>query len=261
VLRWLDTQVPYVVVVTDRTGADINPFRDPGHPLPAVRVDGPDDEIERNAPGGWSQPRYQRRAEDSWAHNAAAVAGEIGRVVRSLDARLVIVAGDVRAVQLLGKELAAPQYRDLVIEHLAGGRHPDGSEEHRAEHVAAILQGYLAHRSADRLSSFADHRGPSGLAVEGADPTLQALAECRVATLLVTGEEADHPQGWFAPPPDALALDLADVAERHQPLRHGPLADIAVRAALLSGADVHVLAPVVGEQLSNGIGAMCHYRE
>jgi hypothetical protein len=259
-LRWLDTQVPYVVVVTDRTGADISPFRDPGHPLAPVRVDGPDDEIERNAPGGRSQPRYQRRAEDSWAHNAAAVADEVGRQVRSLDARLVIIAGDVRAVQLLGKELAAPQYRDLIIEHLAGGRHPDGSEEHRPEHIAAIVQGYVAQCSAELLSTFADRRGPSGFAVEGADPTLLALAECRVATLLVTGDEADHPRGWFAPPPDALALDPADVAERHQALHAGPLADIAVRAALLSGADVHVMAPGHA-QLADGIGAFCWFHD
>ncbi len=261
VLRWLDTQVPYVVVVTDRTGADVSPFRDPLHPLAPVRVDGPDDEIERNAPGGWSQPRYQRRAEDSWAHNAAAVADEVGRQVRLLDARLVIIAGDVRAVQLLGKELSAPQYRDLVIEHLAGGRHPDGSEEHRSEHVAAIVQEFVAQRSAEQLSTFADQRGPSGLAVEGADPTLRALAECRVATLLVTGEESGQPRGWFAPPPDALALDLADVAERHQALRQGPLADVAVRAALLGGAEVHVLTSEPGHQLADGVGAFCWFHD
>jgi hypothetical protein len=259
VLAWLQAQVPYVVVLTDRAGADISAFRAPGRPLRSVRVDGPDDEIERNAPGGWSQPRYQRRAEDSWAHNAGAVADEVGHLIHAVGADLVIVGGDIRAVQLLGKELAAPQYRDLVIGHLAGSRHPDGSAEHRAARVADILHGFVTRRSAALLAAFTEQRGPGGLAVEGADGTLRALAAGRVATLLVTAHEAAHPRGWFAPPPDVLALDLAGVAERHQVLREGPLADVAVRAALLGGASVHVLEPAAADQLSDGIGALCHY--
>jgi len=259
VLHWLDGQVPYVVVLTDRTGADITAYRAPRLPLASVRVDGPDDEIERNAPGGWSQPRYQRRAEDSWAHNAAAVAHEVGRQLHAVDAHFVIVGGDVRAVQLLGKELAVPQYHDLVVEHLAGGRHPDGSAEHRPARIAELLERYVTQREAALLDTFANHRGPAGLAVEGADPTLCALADDRVATLLVSADEASHPRGWFAPPPDRMALNPADVAERHQVLRDGPLADVAVRAALLGGASVHVLTPAAGAQLTDSIGALCRY--
>ncbi|MEJ3748932.1 spore germination protein GerW family protein [Actinomycetes bacterium KLBMP 9797] len=71
-LTWLRRHPPHVVVVTDRIGADLTAV-----PRGAVAglertVVGPDDEVERNAPGGWSQPRYQRRAEDAWQHNAGA---------------------------------------------------------------------------------------------------------------------------------------------------------------------------------------------
>jgi hypothetical protein len=259
VLRWLQSQVPYIVVLTDRTGADISAFRDAAHPLTPVRVDGPDDEIERNAPGGWSQPRYQRRAEDSWEHNAAAVADEVARAVRAVGADLVIVGGDVRAVQLLGKELATPRHRDLVIEHLTGGRHPDGSAEHHTAHIDQIVRGHIARRSAALQASFADQRGPSGLAVEGADATLKALADGRVGTLFVTSTETLHPKAWFAPSPEIVALHPGEVAKRHQPLQEGPLADVAVRAALLGSAGVHVLDAEDASVLADGVGALCRF--
>jgi hypothetical protein len=122
------------------------------------------------------------------------------------------------------------------------------------------VDGYVAQREAALLDAFADHRGPAGLAVEGTDPTLCALAEDRVATLFVSADDASHARGWFAPPPDRMALNLAEVAERHQVLRDGPLADVAVRAALLGGASVHVLTPAASAQLTDGIGALCRYR-
>src|SRR5262249_9700929 len=100
-LAWLQQHPAYVAVVTDRTGADVTTIpAGAWHGSTSVVV-GPDDEIERNAPGGWSQPRYQRRAEDSWRHNATAVAHAVARTVHDIDAGLVLVAGDVRAVQLL----------------------------------------------------------------------------------------------------------------------------------------------------------------
>jgi len=73
-LEWRQGRPAYVLVLLDRTGAEL--VVQPAGAAPAARteVEGPDDEIERNAPGGWSQPRYQNRAEDSWQHNAGRAA-------------------------------------------------------------------------------------------------------------------------------------------------------------------------------------------
>jgi hypothetical protein len=259
-LEWVQAQVPYVVVVTDRTGADITGFEDTRHPLATVRVDGPDDEIERNAPGGWSQPRYQRRAEDSWEHNAAAVAAQTARIAHAVDAHLVIVTGDVRAVQLLDKELAGAKHHDLVVEHLTGGRHPDGSEEEREARAARKVRGFLADRAAALLATLADLRGPAGLAVDGVTATLTALTEGRVATLIVDAGAPTHPAVWFAAPPAAIAVNPAEVFERHHSVRSGPPVDVAIRAALLTGATVRVLPAGTGAELHDGIGALCRFQ-
>lgn len=64
---------PHVVVLIDRKGADLHGYRARGDDVDDEideQVEGDDPVIERNAPGGWSQARYQRRALDSWRENA-----------------------------------------------------------------------------------------------------------------------------------------------------------------------------------------------
>jgi len=105
-LAWEQDRPPYLLVVTDRTGADITATAGAGRPEQAWTVAGPDDEIERkHGPGGWSQPSYQRRVEDSWRHNAAHVAEEVARCADSVGAQVLVLSGDVRAVQLLSERL------------------------------------------------------------------------------------------------------------------------------------------------------------
>src|SRR5690349_8751741 len=53
-LAWLQRHPPYVVAVIDRTGADITVVPDGAVSGSTTVVAGPDDEIERNAPGGWA---------------------------------------------------------------------------------------------------------------------------------------------------------------------------------------------------------------
>ncbi len=107
-LAWLQRHPAYVVAVVDRTGADLTSVPAGALAGPTRVVAGPDDEVERNAPGGWSQPRYQRRAEDSWPHNAAAVAEAVGEELHRVHADLLLVAGDVRC-GATARRTAAPQ--------------------------------------------------------------------------------------------------------------------------------------------------------
>ena len=60
--------------------------------------------------------RYQDRAEDSWEHNADKVVDALARVAKVVDPRLVLLAGDVRAVALIRESLPkalAPLVRDI----------------------------------------------------------------------------------------------------------------------------------------------------
>jgi hypothetical protein len=59
-LAWTQDRPPHVLAVVDRTGADVTAYPGGGAEPTVQSIAGPDDEIERNAPGGWSQMRYQR---------------------------------------------------------------------------------------------------------------------------------------------------------------------------------------------------------
>src|SRR5262249_17828898 len=152
---------------------------------------------ERNAPGGWSQPRYQRRAEDSWQHNAAAVAQVITRALRDLRAGLLLVAGDVRAVQLLRDHLPPALRRQVTLRHVPGGRGHDGSEAVRRAAIVEAVDGYVADRARAALERFTE-RGKGGT-VEGEAATLSALAAGRVDTLLLNDDRDDERKAWYGP--------------------------------------------------------------
>jgi hypothetical protein len=240
-LAWLQNHPAHVVVVTDRTGADLTTVPSGAATGSTSTVVRPDDEIERNAPGGWAQARYQRRAEDSWQHNAKDVAKAVSRALHDVDARLLLVAGDVRAVQLMGEHLAAEVRRGVIVRKLPGGRAPDNSENVRHVAIDAAIAEYVATQTAALLEELDTQRRPGGLAVEGVAATLAALAAGRVRMLLVADNASGEGVAWFGPdvlcaqrPPEPAAT-VAGVAE-------GRLVDIAVRAALLTDADIRVVS-------------------
>ncbi|MFF4578478.1 Vms1/Ankzf1 family peptidyl-tRNA hydrolase [Streptomyces sp. NPDC001373] len=256
-LEWRQEHPARVLALVDRTGADLEAYFS-GDTEPVRRtVTGPDDEIERNAPGGMSQGRFQRRAEDSWEHNAARAAEALTRAVSRVSARLVLLAGDVRALQLLTKHLPDRLRRQVSVRNVSGGRTPDGSARIRQEQIEAETHRASEEQTGELLRRFAEERSPGGRAVEGVHSTLGALSEGRVETLVLVDEPDDPRTAWFGP----AASDVSD--RRPAPSRvggpviRGPLADVAVRSAVLSGADVRVVRPGAAGAPGQGIGALC----
>lgn len=262
-LAWAQERPAYVLVVTDRTGADIEASIGAGAPPVRLTVEGPDDEVERNAPGGWqglTQGRYQRRAEDSWAHNARAAAEAAASALHRAEAKILVVTGDVRAVQLLRGRLPAWVQQEVDVRVLTGGRAPDGSQQARADAVAHVVRE--ASRDATRRvwNTFVEEQAPHGRAVTGARATLGALAEGRVATLLVAPDRVPvEARAWYGTSPTHLQH-----TRRPRPAwdhaAQGRLLDVAVRSAVLTGARVRVLDESFDHELVDGLGALCRFR-
>jgi hypothetical protein len=261
-LTWRQQHPAHVVAVVDRSGADLHLYPAGATEGRHVQVTGPDDEIERNQPGGTSQMRYQHRAEDSWEHNATAVAAALGTALHEVDAHVLMLAGDVRARQYLMKHLPVRVRSDVVLHQVSGGRSRDGARAERSRQVddATVAAGF--EETEALMHGFTEARGRRGNCVEGTYATLRALASGRLRTLLVcdgAGGPGPRREAWYGLGPADVADRRSALAHHAEPYVRGPLADVAVRGALLTGADIRVLDWGTPARPSQGIGGLCRY--
>ena len=254
-LEWRQAQPPYVLVLADRTGGDIIAFR--GEESLARREAGdPEHQLQKSKPGGWSQRRYQERAETTWQENVDAVEAELTRLAKQVEARLVLAAGDVRALEMLEKTL--PPELQPSFRTLDGGRSEDGSDEAvlaAAQEQAAV---YAAQETAQILEKFREEAAQKDLAIGGAAATLGALSKAQVETLLVYEDFADDRTAWFGPDPTAVAATQRPLEELGiEPRTEGRLVDVAIRAALGTGAGVRLIP--AESDIPDGIGALLRW--
>ncbi len=254
-LEWHQRAVPYVVVLADRTGADLVAVRRSGRAITA-EVGDDDGVIERNAPGGWSQKRYQRRAESTWDENARDVAAEVERLAQRVDARLVVVAGDVRAKQLLREHLAGP-VAELVRE-VEGGRGADGSSDDLDAEIRPLVATVTASDTRAVLQRFREERGRLDRAADGPAATITALNEGRVDLLLVPGDVDDPATLWCGDAPVPIAASPVELGDLGVDVSYeAPLVDVLIRAALGTAAGVRVVPRASAPE--DGIGALLRW--
>jgi hypothetical protein len=256
VLEWRQQAPAYVTVLADREGADLVAYRREG-PDVHREAGGDDYPLRKPNAGGWSQRRYQERAEHTWERNAADAAEQVARLARRVDARVVVAAGDERAVTMLQEALPAELAERLVV--VSGGRSPDGSED-LFQQEARLAVELAVNADADALlEKFREERGQDDRAAEGTRATFSALAMAAVDVLLVASDDPeDVRNAWFGPEPTQLGTTAADVrAMGVDRPAEGRLVDVAVRAALGTGAGVRVIG--AGAGLDGGIGAILRW--
>lgn len=176
--------VPHVVVETDRAGADIHAF-DRGNAVGTGHVEGETLHIHRGHPGGWSQRRFQQRAENTWERNADDVAAAMADTAERVGAEMVFIAGDVRA-QTLVIDALPERVRSHTVKIEAG------SPERIAEEVARQLADHVARRTRD-LAEQVKNRLGSGAASTDTVEITEALNAGRVEHLLVHDDGSDGP--------------------------------------------------------------------
>jgi hypothetical protein len=255
-LAHAQSQVPFVALLASRAAAEIVAKLPDGERSEQVEGErGP--HITRSAPGGWSQPRYQHRAEVIWERNASEVADVLARLVDEIRPRFVAVAGDVRALQLL-REQSPKRVQELI--RVVGGELP--SLDRVLDKAAELVEAEVRGDAEALLGRFAQEqgRGPGGLAAEGAGATLAALARSQVEVLLVADDPDDERTAWFGAAPQQVATerDAVEAMGESMPVE-GRLVDVAVRAALGTSAAVHVVDPASGTGLREGLGALLRF--
>jgi hypothetical protein len=250
-------------VVVDRTGADLTSV-DTGHLQVAGSASYP---LHKSGQGGWSQRRYEDAVEGSWDRNAADVAGALTDLVDRTGAEVVVVAGDVRARQLLVDRLPK-RIAELVVPvdgSRASGSDTGPLDEATAEAVAKVA-GDGRRAVLDRYRMDVNRH----LAVDGLAAVTDAARAAGVGVLLLadttdTAGTADPGRVWIDPATEP-ATAVLEVATDQQVLRDlgvdRPVPESA-DAALLAAAAVSdaeaVTVPADEQRLADGVGAILRY--
>jgi hypothetical protein len=255
-LETAQTLLPHLVVLVDRTGADVYGFTASGESVEQEIVgDKQGPIVTRNPPGGWSQRRFQQRAVNAWEENAQEVADEVVSLAKQVDARLVVVGGDVHAVRLLREHL--PDEIGQVAELEGGSRHPGSDVDHEAEGVKRLVDTVVAAETTEILREFREEKGQHDRFADGPARVFEALQAATVETLLVHDDPADGRTAWFGPGASHLALsrtDLESMGVEHP--REGRLIDVALKAALQTSAEVRI---VPSATVNDGLGAILRH--
>jgi hypothetical protein len=236
--------LPYVLVVADRGGADLRAYAAAGAELDlggAGQVSGPDQWPLHKVPtGGWSALRYQHAVEVAWEHNASAVAEQVRKVAEAIKARLVVVAGDVRARGLLKDALPA-QVGALVVE-AEGGSRAAGTDEHAFEAEVDRLIGEKVDAEHAALFERLGDGFRNDTAVQGLEAVLGALREGMVDTAILVDDPHSDATAVIGPEPLQIGLHESALAGYGVQIERDRLDAALLRALAASGAKLEVIS-------------------
>ncbi|MDX8050779.1 hypothetical protein SK571_15425 [Lentzea sp. BCCO 10_0798] len=218
-LAWVQERPPCVVVAVGRDAAELS-----------------------TAGAGRMSLHY--RGHD-WREGVRSAAAAVAETLVREDVRVLVVAGEDEVVAALWAALPAPVRRDTTVRWAGTDLSPSRVEDE----VRAAARTWTA----CVLEDFHDRGRVHRLGVEGVDDTLRALADGRVDELFVGQPEDVTATAWYGLAPTDVAPGRS-AGSRH---RCGLLADVAVRAALLSGTRVHVVNAGTRQTPEDGIGALC----
>jgi len=256
-------QVRWVRAVVDRTGGTLT-AADAGH----LRIDRDVPTAEeypkhKSGQGGWSQLNFERSTVTVWDRNVHNVVDAVTEAADRMGADVVIVAGDVRARQMLIDRLPK-RMAGRVVESDVGNRAPGGDpstlDDVTAEAVARVAR--------DRRMELLDRYRMDlsrGRAREGVAPVSEAAWHASMDVLLLSDDSqfagSEPPlQVWIDPDdPRAIAPDagvLRDVGVSG-PERENAIAAL-IAAAAAENAEVVTVDPSV-QRLTDGIGAITRY--
>ena len=256
-LDWDQHQPRYLVVIVDRTGADL--IASGAGTADRIEQTGTDRyPVARNAPGGWSQHRYQQHAMDNWERNAHEVATATSDMAADVRPDVVLVGGDPRSVSLLMDALAPDLATRCVC--VPGTRAADGGGDRTAREVARMVETEVARRTVAAIEEFRMHLGRADRAVEGAEATFDALRQGRVSALLIHDDPDDDRRAWFGEEPNTVGLSAERITGVGSgPIRDGRLVDVALRAAIGTSATARLVPRRGGP--AEGIGALLRWAD
>jgi hypothetical protein len=233
---------PYAVLLADQQQASLSLIdrADRDH---RVEIEG-SGYPRKQAQGGWSQKRFQNRADERIEAFVRATAEETRRVMDEAGIEILVLAGDEQITTSLRDAL-----HGSIRERIVGDVRLDvtAGERELIEATLPIVERAEREREAEAVGRIQNGAGPGGGAVAGPVETLTALQAGQVMTLVMNDDFAAP--GWAdftfpvygagQPPAEHPAGgDAANVV----PV---PLEEELVRLALQTGAEIEIVRAAV----------------
>jgi peptide subunit release factor 1 (eRF1) len=141
------------------------------------------EKTRRTSKGGWSQARYQRRADNFHTHHIKEVVDTLDKIVREEDIQHVVVAGADVAMPILREQLPK-ELADKIVEI---DPHEDGEDGSFVARTVAALREKDAETDVEKVQELMDAWRSGGLGVAGPEATLSAFQIGQVDELIITG--------------------------------------------------------------------------
>ena len=252
----IDTFPRYAAVALDTNKARIMVFS-----LAAAERDEKiqNQKTRRNSQGGWSQARYQRRAENFHLHHIKEVIDTLDRIVREENINHIVVEAEEVALPIF-KEQVPKHLEEKIVDVLTFQR--EAGDTNVLARTLAALRAKDAETDAERVEELMNAWQGGGLGVAGPEATLTALQLGQVEELIITASpELLKPVQKLpddAAPGDVLAQTSAPQGSADE--KQLKLADELVTRAKQTAArirfieDKNLLAGV------GGVGALLRFR-
>ncbi|MGH3620470.1 MAG: hypothetical protein ACRDQ5_01590 [Sciscionella sp.] len=244
--------VPHVVVVADRTGAEVYGYGADNRLITEESVDGEAGPMHKARGEALKHRKAQQRVEDTVAQNAAEVADKVDMLISRTGAQLLVIAGEIQARAALREQLS-PRAAEIAVETETGGRAAGTDQKALRDAVSALVAEQAQAREADVIERFQAESGrDEGKALQGIDGVVAALRLGNVATVLVADPR-------FAGRTVGVGLDGSDVStgdDLGAEATTEPADEALLVAAALTGASA-VYVPHV--ELTEGVGAVLRH--
>jgi peptide subunit release factor 1 (eRF1) len=216
------------------------------------------EKTRRTQKGGWSQARYQRRADNFHMHHVKEVVDTLDKIVREENLNQIVVAAGEQALPILREQL--PKHlADMIIEI---GAHEEGESGSFVQRTMTALREKDAETDAEKVQELMDAWRSGGLGVAGPEATLSAFQLGQVEELIITGSPDSLKPVQQLPDdaaPGEVQADSSNPAESADEKRLKLSDELVTRAQQTSARirfieDASLLAEV------GGVGALLRFR-
>lgn len=250
--KMMDEHSPYAVLLADQHQAVLTLVSE-ATPEHAVEVEGTEYPVHQKQ-GGWSQRRYQDRADQRIAHFARTVGDETRRELDATGIGMLVVAASEPVLTALNDGFV-PEVKERIIGTIR--LQMEANPQQIVEAAQPVVEQTEREQEARAVQNVHDQTGSGAAGVAGAEDTLTALQSGQVMQL-VMNDDYQAP-GWAdftyplygvgkLPKQHPAGGDVANIV----PIA---LAEEMVRLAIQEGADIEVVRTAVpaGEQALEAI--------